>query len=158
MISPTTTPSSGANSFRRVREQLQMLLYRYTGGILGYHFTWDTFGGYQGPVRVLLLSTTPRGSGVITTTPLAYLKDGRDYFVLAFHGGSSLQPTWYLNLKANPQADIQIKTLHQAVTGTIATTEERGRLFKHLTACAPNYARYQQGSSREVPVALLHTA
>jgi len=158
MISPTTTPSSGAHTFRRVREALQTLLYRSTGGILGYHFTRDGFGGHRGPVRVLLLSTTPGALGTINTIPLAYFKDGQDFFVLAFHAGSSLQPTWYLNLKANPQAEIQIKTRHQPVTGTIATTAERSRLFGQLSAVAPTYARYQQGTSREVPVALLHTA
>jgi deazaflavin-dependent oxidoreductase (nitroreductase family) len=157
MNSPSGTASNADDTFRHVREHLQMLLYRTTGGILGYHFTWASFGGYQGPMRVLLLSTTPRRSGVSNTIPLAYLADGQDYFVLAFHGGSSFQPTWYLNLKANPQAEIQIRTRRQAVTGTIATTEERSRLFKKLTAIAPNYARYQQGTSREVPVAVLHT-
>jgi F420H(2)-dependent quinone reductase len=154
----TTTPSSGAHTFRRIREQLQTWLYRCTGGLLGYHFTRDSFGGHRGPARVLLLSTTPGVAGAVNTIPLAYFKDDQDFFVLAFHGGSSLQPTWYLNLKANPQAEIQIKTHHQPVTGTIATTAERSRLFGQLTAVAPHYASYQQGTSREVPVALLHTA
>jgi deazaflavin-dependent oxidoreductase (nitroreductase family) len=158
MISRTTTPSSGSPRVRRVRETLQTWLYRYTGGILGYHFTRDSFSGHRGPVRILLLSTTPGVMGTVNTIPLAYFKDGQDFFVLAFHEGSLLQPTWYLNLKAHPQAEIQIKTRHQPVTGTIATTEERSRLFGQLTSLAPNYARYQQGTSREVPVALLHTA
>jgi F420H(2)-dependent quinone reductase len=150
------TKSRGPYDVERLRQRLQTVLYRLTGGVLGYHFTWATPGGYGGPGRILLLTTQGQASGIVNTIPLAYFRDGQDYFVLAFHGGSTQQPTWYLNLKANPSAAVQIKTHHQSVTGSIATTQERSRLFTQLGELAPHYARYQQGSSREVPVALLH--
>ncbi|MGO8948508.1 MAG: nitroreductase/quinone reductase family protein [Ktedonobacterales bacterium] len=158
MISPPTRLSSATANFQQLFRNMQTFLYRISGGLVGYRFTWDTLGGHGGPGRMLLLTTSEQGSGQVNTIPLTYFQDGEDFFVVAFHAGSTRQPTWYLNLKNHPQAEIQIKTRHQPVTGTIATTEERRRLFAQITALAPNYARYQQGSSREVPVAVLHTA
>jgi deazaflavin-dependent oxidoreductase (nitroreductase family) len=107
------------------------------------------------PGRILLLTTTERTSLQTNTTPLVYFRDGKNLFILAFYGGRIEQPSWYVNLKANPRAEIQINARHVAVTGTIATTQERARLFALFRPLTPNLARFQQGSSREVPIALL---
>jgi deazaflavin-dependent oxidoreductase (nitroreductase family) len=155
MISPHSDRSSVIVALQSALSSVQILLYRLTRGALGSRFTWGAIGGLLGSGRILLLTTTERTSPQTKTTPLVYFRDGENLFILAFYGGSTEQPSWYLNLKANPQAEIQINARHAAVTGTIATTQERARLFSLFSPLTPNFDRFQQGSSREVPIALL---
>jgi deazaflavin-dependent oxidoreductase (nitroreductase family) len=44
------------------------------------------------------------------------------------------------------------------VTATVATAEERARLWPQVVARNPQYARYQAGTAREIPVVLLRRA
>jgi deazaflavin-dependent oxidoreductase (nitroreductase family) len=155
MIWPRSDQSSVIVALRSALSSVQILLYRLTWGALGSRFTWGAIGGLLGSGRILLLTTTERTSPQTNTTPLVYFRDGENLFILAFYGGSTEQASWYVNLKANPQAEIQINARHVAVTGTIATTQERARLFALFGPRTANVARFQQGSSREVPIALL---
>jgi deazaflavin-dependent oxidoreductase (nitroreductase family) len=155
MISPHSDQSSAIVALQSTLSSMQVLLYRLTLGALGSRFTWGAIGGLMGSGRILLLTTAERTSPETNTAPLVYFRDGENLFILAFYGGSTEQPSWYLNLKANPQAEIQINARHMAVTGSIATTQERARLFSLFSPLTPNFERFQQGSSREVPIALL---
>jgi deazaflavin-dependent oxidoreductase (nitroreductase family) len=155
MISPHSDQSSAIVALQSALSSVQILLYRLTRGALGSRFTWGAIGGLLGSGRILLLTTTERTSLKTNTAPLVYFRDGENLFILAFYGGSIVQPAWYVNLKANPQAEIQINARHVSVTGTIATTQERARLFALFSPLTPNFERFQQGSSREVPIALL---
>jgi deazaflavin-dependent oxidoreductase (nitroreductase family) len=158
MISPHSDQSSAIVALQSTLSRVQVLLYRLTRGALGSRFTWGAIGGLMGSGRILLLTTTERTLPETNTVPLVYFRDGENLFILAFYGGSTEQPSWYLNLKANPRAEIQINARHVAVTGTIATTQERARLFSLFSPPTPNFERFQQGSSREVPIALLRAA
>jgi deazaflavin-dependent oxidoreductase (nitroreductase family) len=155
MISPRSNQSSVIVALQSALSSVQILLYRLTWGVLGSRFTWGAIGGLMGSGRILLLTTTERTSPKTNTAPLVYFQDGENLFILAFYGGSTEQPSWYVNLKANPQAEIQINARHVPVTGTVATTQERARLFALFSPLTPNFARFQQGSSREVPIVLL---
>ena len=155
MISPRSDQSSAIVALQSALSSVQILLYRLTWGALGSRFTWGAIGGLMGSGRILLLTTTERTSPQTNTTPLVYFRDGENLFIVAFYGGSTEQPSWYVNLKANPQAEIQINARHVAVTGTIATAQERARLFALFSPLTQNFTRFQQGSSREVPIVLL---
>ena len=155
MITPRSDQSSVIVALQSALSSVHILLYRLTGGILGSRFTWGVIGGLFGAGRILLLTTTERTSPQTNTAPLVYFQDGETLFVLAFYGGRTEQPSWYVNLKANCRAEIQINARHVAVTGTIATTQERARLFALFSPLTPNFARFQRGSSREVPIVLL---
>src|SRR3990172_32906 len=73
--------------------------YRLSGGLIGGRF---------GRVRMLLLTTTGRKSGRPRTTPLLYLEDGGNLVVIASNGGNPNHPAWWLNLKSNPLAKVQV--------------------------------------------------
>jgi deazaflavin-dependent oxidoreductase (nitroreductase family) len=155
MISPRSDQSAALVALHSALVSVQILLYRLTGGALGSRFTWGTLGGLWGAGRILLLTTTQRRSPPTTTTPLVYFRDGEYLFVLGFYGGRTEQPSWYVNLKATPHAEIQLNARQVAVTGTVATTQERARLFALFSPRTPNLARFQQGSAREVPIVRL---
>lgn len=105
---------------------------------------------------VLLLTTTGRRSGKPRTTPLTFLRDGTDLVVIASNGGSDRPPDWFLNLEHDSRATVKIGTERLTVTARTASAAERERLWVEITATYSGYARYQERTTREIPVLLLN--
>ena len=120
--------------------------YRETDGTVGY--IWND-------ATVLLLTTTGRKTGQSRTTPLIFAKDGDDYLVVASVGGMPKHPAWYLNLQADPDAEIQVKADRTKVRARTATEIEKPRLWQIVTAQWPNYDVYQARTDRVIPVVVL---
>lgn len=125
---------------------LHRFLYRTSGGRIGGRL-WD--------LPVVLLTTTGRKSGKRRTVPLCSLRDGDDVVVIASYGGLDQPPAWWLNLEANPQAELLTGREQRAVTARNAGPEERARLWVELTARAPGYLEYERRTDREIPVVIL---
>ena len=126
--------------------------YRETGGEVGH--IWNG-------VPTLLLTTTGRKSGQPRTQALSYFAlDGLDgaLTLVASNWGSDAPPAWYLNLMAQPSARVQLKGESFPITAAVATAEERARLWPQVVAANPQYARYQAGTPREIPIVLLRRA
>jgi deazaflavin-dependent oxidoreductase (nitroreductase family) len=104
---------------------------------------------------VLLLTTTGRRSGKARTTPLTFFRDGTDLVVIASNGGADKAPAWSLNLQQTPRAVVEIGTDKLAVTARAASEQERERLWVVVTAAYAGYARYQERTTRRIPVVLL---
>ena len=121
-------------------------VYRESAGQRGYHWRGTT---------ILLLSTTGRSSGELRTTPLIHRTDGDRWVVVASKGGAPENPSWYENLKADPQATIEVMGDEIPVTASTATGEERARLWSLLAEVWPAYDDYQQKTDREIPVVVL---
>jgi deazaflavin-dependent oxidoreductase (nitroreductase family) len=124
-------------------------LYRATGGVIGHRL---------GPQRTLLLTATGRKSGQPRTQPITYFALEGALALVASNWGNDAPPAWYLNLVAHPEARVQLKGMVFPVTATVATAEERARLWPQVVARNPQYARYQAGTAREIPVVLLRRA
>jgi len=122
-------------------------LYRASGGRLG--------GRLRKGAPVLLLTTTGRKTGRRRTTPLLYVEEGDRYVVVASAGGAPSHPAWYLNLRGNPAATIQVGGRKLAVTAETAGLEERALLWQRLTQMWPQYDDYQAKTGREIPVVIL---
>lgn len=121
-------------------------VYRETDGERGYHWRGTT---------ILLLSTRGRRSGEERTTPLIHRADGDRWVIVASKGGTPENPSWYENLKADPQATIQVKGESIPVTVSTAEGEERERLWKLMAEVWPAYDEYQARTDREIPVVVL---
>ena len=120
--------------------------YRETGGEEGYD--WNG-------APSLLLTTTGRKTGEPRTAPLIFARDGDDYLVVASVGGSPKHPAWYLNLRDDPTAHIQVRGEHLDVTARTATDEEKPRLWGIVNEVWPNYDTYQTRTDRVIPVVVL---
>ena len=120
--------------------------YRLSGGLIGGRF---------GRIRMLLLTTTGRKSGRPRTTPLLYLEDDGNLVVIASNGGNPNHPAWWLNLKSDPQATVQVGRERRAVTAEEAEGEERQRLWRAVVDVNRGYEGYQRSTSRRIPVVLL---
>jgi deazaflavin-dependent oxidoreductase (nitroreductase family) len=123
--------------------------YRESGGEVGY--LWNG-------VPTLLLTATGRRTGRKLTSPLIFARDGDDYLVVASMGGAPKHPQWYLNVQANPDAEIQVKDQTLAVVVRTASADEKPRLWKVVTEVWPNYDVYQTRTDREIPVVILTPA
>ena len=104
---------------------------------------------------VLLLTTTGRRSGKARTTPLTFFRDGTELVVIASNGGADRPPDWSLNLQQTPRAIVEIGTDTLVVTARTASEQERQRLWVVVTAAYAGYARYQERTTRRIPVVLL---
>jgi len=121
-----------------------------------YKLTGGSLGGRMGPNRILLLTTTGRKSGQKHTIPLGFIQDGEDFVVTASNGGGPQNPGWYFNLKANPQAQIQVGNRQLNVTAVQADPEQKKSLWAQLISVSPQYDGYRTRTSRDIPMMILH--
>jgi F420H(2)-dependent quinone reductase len=133
----------------RILGGLHRRVYRLTGGKVGARIA---------NMPVLLLTTTGRKSGKPRTQPLAYTRATEGYAVIASKGGATQHPLWYLNLCANPSAEVTVGRETQKVRAREAEGEERDRLWRQLADVYSGYDRYARETSRRIPVIVLEPA
>ncbi|GIH26546.1 nitroreductase [Acrocarpospora phusangensis] len=109
---------------------------------------------WQGTTAALL-TNRGRRSGKPHITPLIYQPYGDKYLVVASKGGSPTPPEWYLNLQANPDAELQILGERFKVRAHTATPDEKPDMWRVMTAAWPAYDEYQTKTDREIPVVVL---
>ncbi len=90
-------------------------VYRKTNGWIGHRTLW---------IPSLLLHTVGAKTGKPRTTSLTYARDGENYLVVASKGGAPEAPGWYHNLKAKPEAEINVGPKRFAVTARIVPPGE----------------------------------
>jgi F420H(2)-dependent quinone reductase len=134
--------------------------FRILGGVHRrvYRLSGGRVGGRIGRLPVLLLTTIGRKSGRPRTQPLAYTQAGDGYAVIASKGGAAQHPLWYLNLRANPLAEVTVGRETWRVRARDAQGEERERLWRALADLYPGYERYAQKTRRLIPVVVLEPA
>ena len=120
--------------------------YMETDGAVGHE--WNG-------AHCLILTTRGRRTGEARPQPLIYGRDGNDYVVVASKAGAPTHPSWYHNLVAEPRVEVQVKADRFSARAHIAVGDERGRLWKIMTAAWPRYDEYAARTSREIPVVLL---
>lgn len=126
------------------------LAYRLTDGLVGHRF--------PGAPPMLLLHHFGAKSGVKRITPLVYVDDEPDIVLVASKGGHPKHPAWYHNLRANPDATVQIGAERRVVRARIATAAERERLWPKALATYSGYAGYQERTERLIPLVVLERA
>jgi len=126
--------------------RLHRRLYKLTGGFIG---------GDAGGLTTLLLTTTGRKSGEARTVPLPYFEHAGRYLLVASNAGNEKHPAWYLNLVANPDVTLQIRTRTLRARAATADAKERAELWPLVTAQGPMYADYQRVVAREIPLVIL---
>lgn len=110
--------------------------------------------------HVLLMTAKGAKSGDPITTPLVFGRDGDDYVIVASKGGAPNHPTWFGNLRSNPEVEVEVGNgdsteKFKARAHVVEVREERDRLFKEMTKIWPPYADYQTKTERLIPVVVL---
>lgn len=123
--------------------------FRANGGKVSGQFTH---------ADLLLLTTTGAKSGRRRVSPLAYFRIDGKLIIIGSFAGAPVSPAWVHNLRANPQAHVEVGTEEFDVTACELTSAEREQLFDKVTAAAPGFAEYQAKTSRVIPLFELHRA
>lgn len=126
-------------------------LLKLSGGRLG----WEAMN-----MPVLELTTVGRKSGMPRTVMLTSpYQEGSTLVIVASRGGDDEHPAWFLNLRDNPDVEVATKgEPKRRMKASVASPEERARLWPLVTADHKNYAGYQTKTSREIPLVLLEPA
>lgn len=107
---------------------------------------------------VCLLTTTGRKSGLPRTSALVYMRDGARVVLVAAQGGLPTRPLWLLNLRANPEVRVQIRSEIHTMCARIVDDAERAQLWPQLVALNPRWARFQSWTDRVIPVVVCEPA
>jgi deazaflavin-dependent oxidoreductase (nitroreductase family) len=122
---------------------------------LWYRMTRGAVGGRLRGAPILLLTTTGAKSGKQRTMPLMYLADGDNLVVVASNAGHDRHPGWWLNLRRDPRATVQIRGKRMSVRAQQAEADVKARLWPRLVEMYGDYAAYQRLTAREIPVVIL---
>jgi deazaflavin-dependent oxidoreductase (nitroreductase family) len=109
-------------------------------------------GGQFANANLLLLTTTGAKSGKERVSPLAYVRIDGKLVIIGSFAGAPVSPAWVHNLRANPQAHIELGADAFDVTARELSPAEREELFRKVTAVAPGFAAAQAKTSRVIPL------
>jgi len=137
--------SLGATGLRMVGK-LNVPVYRLSRGRIG---------GKVGKGPVLLLTTTGRKSGEPRTAPVLYLADGERYVVINTNAGNTKVPAWSLNLRADPEAEVEVRGRRTKVRARLAEGEERADLWRRHMQQYSGWDYYESKLDREIGVFVL---
>jgi len=109
-------------------------------------------GSKLGMQTIFLLHTTGRKSGEERVIPIAYFDYEGKYLIVASNWGKDQNADWYLNLKKQPRAILEVKGERIEVQSHEAQSEEYERLWKFATELHPPYLNYQKMTKRHIPI------
>ena len=109
-------------------------------------------GSNLGTQTILLLHTTGRKSGQERVIPIAYFDYEGKYLIVASNWGKNQNADWYLNLKKQPRAALEVRGKRIEVQSREAMGEEYDRLWKFATKHHPPYLDYQKMTTRHIPI------
>jgi deazaflavin-dependent oxidoreductase (nitroreductase family) len=112
-----------------------------------------TFSSLVSGLPVVMLTTTGAKSGKSRTLPLLGLPDGERMVVIASNYGQLHHPSWYHNLRANPEATLSVGGEAQKVVAREVEGDERERLWRLGLAVYPGWSGYERrAAGRRIPV------
>lgn len=116
-------------------------------------------GQRMGPGKQLLLITVGRKSGEPRPVALTFLEDGGRWIVVASKLGEDRDPIWWLNLAAQPRAEVMIGGRKVSIVAREVEDPERASLYQRFVDdIDQGYGEYQSRTSRRIPVVALEPA
>ena len=128
----------------RVRDQVAR--YEATGG---------ADGGELGGLPVVILTTTGARSGKTRKNPVMRVERDGTYAAIASYAGNPVNPQWYYNLLAHPDATVQDGQSVARVRARELAGGEKQAWWELADALNPNYARYRATANRDIPILAL---
>ena len=109
-------------------------------------------GSKLGTQTILLLETIGRKTGGPRVIPIAYFYHEGKYLIVASNWGKEKNADWYLNLLKNPRAKLQVNGKTIPVEAHDTQGDEYARLWKFAAERHSLYLRYQEMTSRCIPI------
>ena len=111
-----------------------------------------------GNAPLLILHTTGAKTGQERESPVLYREQGDDLVVFASFAGAPVNPAWYHNLVAHPDATVELGTETRGCGRGSPTGEERDRLWEWNKQDYPGFGDYEAKTDRTIPVVILEPA
>lgn len=124
-------------------------LYRVTAGRVGL---WRPKRNRWGTLR---LTIKGRRTGQARSVILGYFNDGSKMVTLAMNGWGDGEPSWWLNLQADPGAKVELADGRCTVSARTAEGEERFRLWARWWEIDTKVDAYAALRSSETAVVIL---
>lgn len=125
-------------------------------------------GKAGGPVEgfdLLILHSIGAKSGTPRISPLVYFPYKGRRYLIASAGGAPKHPSWYHNLKANPDVMIEVSSASGSASGSSIVTEkvtaseihgaEHAEVWRSLITAMPHFNDYQRNTTRQIPLLAL---
>jgi deazaflavin-dependent oxidoreductase (nitroreductase family) len=132
-----------AKPFMRLFSRLNVWVFKKSNGRL-----MKKFNG--GPVCIV--GMRGRKSGRWLEMPLIYLPLDNDVLLVASQGGMPKHPTWYWNIKENPEITVLAEGKLRHMTARQVSDDEKRELWPHLLSIYPDFDEYQARTDRNIPV------
>ena len=138
------------DAFARGGNVLHRALVKASGGRIGGT-------GYGMPV--VILTTTGRKSGKQRETMLTSpVHDDNRVVLVASYGGDDRHPAWFLNLRDNPDVELEMRGKKRPMRARVASADEKNALWPDVIAAYKGYAQYQTRTDRDIPLVILEPA
>ena len=111
-------------------------------------------GNFEGSPLLLLHHVGAR-TGTPRVNPMMYLKVGDRYYVFASKGGADTNPSWYYNLMAHPDVEVEVGETTIEVRAEEVKGAERDRIYARQSSLYPMFGEYQRKTKRTIPVVAL---
>jgi deazaflavin-dependent oxidoreductase (nitroreductase family) len=111
-------------------------------------------GSFEG-APLLLLHSTGAKSGQERVNPMMYQAVDGGFAVFASKAGADTNPDWYHNLRAHPDALVEVATETLEVSARVLDPEEREPIWQEQKARYPGFADYETKTARVIPVVML---
>jgi deazaflavin-dependent oxidoreductase (nitroreductase family) len=121
----------------------------------------DEFRANAGQVKafegkpLLLLHHKGAQTGTERVSPLVYLPVDGNFAVFGSKAGAPENPSWYHNLRANPDTVVEVGTETIPVRARVADGTERDEIWEEQKRVNSNFADYEQKTTRSIPVVIL---
>ncbi|MFN2134380.1 MAG: nitroreductase/quinone reductase family protein [Candidatus Promineifilaceae bacterium] len=138
--------------FSRTFPSIDPWFYRLTGGR-------STLAGALMGLPVIMLTTTGAKSGLQRSVPLIGIPDGEKIVVIASNWGKKPFPSWYLNLRANPNVQVTTRGETRDYLAEEAAGETYETYWKKAVSLYGGYEAYKRRTGgRRIPVIVLKPA
>lgn len=111
--------------------------------------------GPFGDAPVLLLHHFGARSGTEYVNPVMYQPVGDSYAIFASAAGRDHNPAWYHNHQAHPSTRVEVGDGSVTIRARVAEGEQRAEIRERQKEQFTNFAEYEQGTDRQIPVVIL---
>jgi F420H(2)-dependent quinone reductase len=126
--------------------RVHVRLYRLTRGLIGH----------RSPVGpMLILTVKGRRTGQPRSVTLLYYEARGTYYVVGSNGGRPEQPTWLLNVRANPHVQVEVGAARFTALARELAADERNVMWPEVTSFYPGWAHYETLTDRAISVIAL---
>lgn len=126
--------------------QIHLKLYLWSSGRIGNRIRG---------LPILILTTKGKKTGRTRVKALTYLPYGKDFAMIASNFGEDHHPAWWINLRAEPTATVQIGKEHFTIRAREAADDERKQIWQAIAEKNSDYEQYRTWTSRRIPVVIL---